>query len=257
MRPGPLVAVRATVISTRTQDQSMWNREFPIELKFLVSETQAERIASWASLHLALDPHAGAFRPDGYKVTSLYLDTPMLHVYHRRGSYARAKYRVRRYDESPTLFLERKCKVKGRVWKRRTEILGTELDRFLEPADTVSWNGRWFARRVEARGMVPTCVVSYDRIARIGASLNGPIRLTVDHGFLCRSAAGFDVPRLSDDRGFFTGKGVVELKYRVAMPGLFKALTREFGLSPARPSKYRAGVEGSGIFASLKEGIDA
>ena len=63
--------------------------EPPFELKFLVTEAVAARVAEWAARHLAPDPHAGGSREDGYRVTSLYLDTPGLDVYHRRGSFGR------------------------------------------------------------------------------------------------------------------------------------------------------------------------
>lgn len=101
---------------------------------------------------------------------------------------------------------------------------------------------------------MPTCYVSYERVARVDTSLNGPIRLTVDRDFLCRRASAFDLPDLSDGHVFFAGLGVVELKYRAAMPAPFKALVRDLGLSPAPASKYRAGVMGCVIGPGPREG---
>jgi len=94
----------------------------PFELKFLVTEAVAAQVVEWAARHLSTDPHAGGSREDGYRVTGLYLDTPGLDIDHGRGSFGHAKYRLRRYDSQTTLFLERKCKVKGRVRKRRTRV---------------------------------------------------------------------------------------------------------------------------------------
>lgn len=249
MPPGPVTEARPLATPTTPFARAKPISEPPFELKFLVNEALAERVAAWAAEHLAPDPHCGLSSEEGYRVTSLYLDTPRLHVYHRQGSYGRAKYRVRRYDTSPTLFLERKCKVRGRVRKRRTEILEEELGRLLDPKSLTPWTGRWFARRVEARGLVPTCLVAYDRIARMGPSRHGPIRLTIDRAFQCRASSTMEVPWLSDANTFYHGQRVVELKYRIAMPALFKTLMSEFGLTPARPSKYRSGVEGSKIQA--------
>jgi hypothetical protein len=229
----------------------------PFELKFLVTEAVAAQVAEWAARHLAADPHAGGSREDGYRVTSLYLDTPGLDVYHGRGSFGRAKYRLRRYDAQPSLFLERKCKVKGRVRKRRTRVESRELALLDATEYPRAWPGRWFGRRVSARGLLPTCHITYERVARVGSSLNGPIRLTVDRDFLCRRASAFDLPHLSDGHVLFAGQGVVELKYRAAMPALFKALVRDLGLSPAPASKYRAGVEGCVIGPGPREGADA
>jgi len=231
--------------------------EPPFELKFLVTEAVAAQVAEWAARHLSADPHAGGSREDGYRVTSLYLDTPGLDVYHGRGSFGRAKYRLRRYDSQPSLFLERKCKVKGRVRKRRTKVESGELALLDAPGGSPAWPGRWFGRRVSARGLMPTCHISYERVARVGTSLNGPIRLTVDRDFLCRRASAFDLPDLSDGHVFFAGLGVVELKYRAAMPALFKALVRDLGLSPTPASKYRASVVGCGIGPGPRERTDA
>ncbi len=66
------------------------------EIKFLVTPNRAGEIRDWACTKLALDPHAGG--RGNYRVTSLYFDTVKFDVFHSRGSYERAKYRVRRYD---------------------------------------------------------------------------------------------------------------------------------------------------------------
>lgn len=229
----------------------------PFERKFLVTAEQAARVVEWAARHLSPDPHAATAGGGVYRVTSLYLDTAGLDVYHRRGSYGRAKYRLRRYDEAPTLFLERKCKVKGRVRKRRTPVGPDELARLVDDRDPPGWPGRWFARRVSARGFLPICVVAYRRVAHVGDGARGPIRLTVDRDFLCRPASGFEHPWVDDGEVLFAGQGVVELKYRVAMPALFKALIREHGLIPARASKYRAAVGACGLNPGAREGSHA
>ena len=229
------------------------SHEPPYELKFLVSEAVTARVIEWAAAHLAPDPHAGASREDGYRVTSLYLDTPRLDVYHRRGSYGRAKYRLRRYDSAPTLFLERKCKVKGRVRKRRTEVRPEELEQLAAADLDPTWPGRWFARRMALRGLVPTCLISYERVARVGAGLAGPLRMTVDRSFLCRPSSTLAVPHLGEGEVLFAGQGVVELKYRVTMPPLFKSLLRELGLTPARASKYRSGIKSCGLGPGVRE----
>jgi VTC domain len=233
--------------------------EPPYELKFLVSEAKAAEVAVWASRHLAADPHAGASRSDGYRVTSLYLDTPALDVFHRRGSFGRAKYRLRRYDSAPFLFLERKCKVKGRVRKRRTKVEDGELDQLRTLVAPAGWPGRWFGRRVLARNLRPTCLISYERVARLGDGLHGPIRLTIDHDFLCRPASRLALPALDNGESlpFFMRQGVVELKYRTSMPSLFKTLLRDLELSPSAASKYRAAVMACDLRPAPSEETDA
>jgi hypothetical protein len=231
--------------------------EAPFERKFLVTEDQATRVAEWASLHLSPDPHAEAGAGGIYRVTSLYLDTDQLDVYHRRGSFGRAKYRLRRYNEAKDLFLERKCKVKGRVRKRRTLLEPEELAWLFAPIRPADWPGRWFARRIELRGLAPTSLVSYRRVARVGEDSYGPIRLTIDRDFLCGPAEGIHVPKLSGGPPVFAGLGVVELKYRTAMPSLFKTLIAEQGLIPAKASKYRAAVQACGLCPADGGGTDA
>jgi hypothetical protein len=251
------VALPTVESAPRRGTSSAGALEPPFERKFLVTEDQAARVAEWASLHLAPDPHAEAGAGGVYRVTSLYLDTAEMDVYHRRGSFGRAKYRLRRYDEAKELFLERKCKVKGRVRKRRTLVGPDELPLLFSSIRPADWQGRWFARRIELRGLVPTSLVSYRRVARVGEDSYGPIRLTIDRDFLCRPAEGLRIPRLSGGPPLFTGLGVVELKYRTAMPSLFKALIAEQGLIAAKASKYRVAVEACGLCPAAGGGPDA
>ena len=71
-------------------------------------------------------------------------------VFHRRGSFGRAKYRVRRYDESPRVFLERKLR-SSVVTKRRTLVNLEELARLRGEQLDRGWAGGWFHGRMLAR----------------------------------------------------------------------------------------------------------
>src|SRR5688572_2760812 len=86
------------------------NREFASETKFLVTPAVAEQIRDWARARLAPDPNASGESNDAYdayQITSLYFDTENFDVFHRKGSFGRSKYRIRRYGESEIAFLER------------------------------------------------------------------------------------------------------------------------------------------------------
>src|ERR1044071_4237055 len=96
------------------------NRPFASEIKFAVNPRLGESIREWARVRLAPDPNASGEGGDGYRITSLYFDTRQFDVFHRRGSYGRSKYRIRRYGSSAVGFLERKLKTRGLVSKRRT-----------------------------------------------------------------------------------------------------------------------------------------
>ena len=74
-------------------------REAAREVKFMVPLDVAARILEWSRSRLSPDPYAGGDAGDEYRTTSLYFDTEDLAVYHRRGSYRRSKYRVRRYGK--------------------------------------------------------------------------------------------------------------------------------------------------------------
>src|SRR5688572_30278953 len=97
-------------------------REFTSELKFVVDGALAHRIRDWARERLDADPHGGGAWSDEYRVSSVYLDTEARDVFHRRGSYGRSKYRIRRYEQNPMVFLERKLRTGTRLAKRRTTI---------------------------------------------------------------------------------------------------------------------------------------
>ncbi len=103
------------------------------------------------------------------------------------------------------------------------------------------WDGYWFHRRIAARRLRPLVQLSYVRTARLGMSGTGKVRMTID----------FDLRVLPlPDRAFLPGTGlplldgqnVVELKYCVALPAIFKQLIEQFALKMQPISKYRAGL---------------
>jgi hypothetical protein len=214
------------------------NREFASEMKFLVSSDLADQIRGWARGHLRPDPYAGGETGDGYRITSLYFDNEPFDVFHRRGSYGRSKFRIRRYGQEEVAFLERKLKTRGLLTKRRSVVKLDELERLSEPEAKKDWAGYWFHRRLLARGLNPVCQVSYRRTARVAMTPYGPIRLTLDDNLRALPAAGVwfseqEATPLMDD-------GIIlELKFRFGMPALFKYLVEEFALTPQPFSKYR------------------
>jgi SPX domain protein involved in polyphosphate accumulation len=171
-------------------------RGFSSEIKFLVDPAVAQRVREWARQHLKADPNGGGPYADEYRVTSLYFDTRGFDVFHRRGSFGRAKYRVRRYGELPILFLERKLKRDAFLHKRRT-IIPIErlpmLDRAAAPP--TAWDGTWFRRRLLARNLEPVCEIAYLRTARTGVAEGRPIRVTIDADVVAAPADDLRVSR--------------------------------------------------------------
>ena len=210
------------------------------EIKFVVDADTGERIRSWARSFLEPDPHgAGAFG-DEYRTSTLYFDTAEGDVFHQRGSFGRAKYRIRRYGRSDVIFLERKLRQPGLLVKRRTEAPIDFLDGRGDASEHWRRLGGWFERRLAARGLEAVCQLSYHRLARATATETGPARLTLDQTI---EAVAITSPRFSADDGLpvLRGRHILELKYRSHVPAVFKRLIEDFRLRPHAVSKYRLG----------------
>jgi hypothetical protein len=220
-------------------------RAFACESKFLVTAATGEAIREWARQHLTADPHGSGHSGDEYDTTTLYYDSPEYHVFHRRGSFGRSKYRVRRYGRRPLVFLERKLRRPGMLSKRRTLVPLDALTRLDEPL--TGWEGGWFQRRLQLRRLRPVCEISYHRLARTAAGAHGPIRLTLDEQLVVSSAARSAFGEGDERLRFLESWLVLELKYRHAAPPLFKELVEAFALRPVPVSKYRFGVAALGI----------
>jgi hypothetical protein len=206
------------------------------ELKFLLGAAQADQIEAWARGRLTPDPHG----VDGtYQTTTLYLDTPLLDAYHKSPGHRRSKYRVRRYGAGDLVHLERKIRRGDRVRKHREVLALGDLPTLLGPDGA----GTWFGRRVRERLFRPVCWVGYSRTALVGTTPGGPVRLTLDRRVVGTSAAAWMVPARVDGRELLPGGAVLELKFRSALPGLFRELLRMLPAQTGRGSKYARCVE--------------
>jgi hypothetical protein len=220
-------------------------RPFASEVKFLVDKDTGAEIRRWARAHLEPDPHGAGPFGDEYSTTSLYFDTENGDVFHRRGSFGRGKYRVRRYGASGNVFLERKLRRPGILAKRRTMVPLETLERLGAPETSADWAGAWFHRRLMLRQIRPVCQLSYARTARTSATPDGAVRLTLDEDVrvapvsLARFHSGAAVPVLETHM-------ILELKYRREVPLIFKRLVEAFVLVPQPASKYRLGVAALG-----------
>ena len=206
----------------------------------MVAADLGTRIQRWARTHLDPDPHGSGPFGDEYRTASVYFDNDTLDVFHRRGSYARSKYRIRRYHQEPSVFLERKMRQPAVLAKRRTWTPIGHLDQLGRVEVDEAWAGHWFHRRLLVRKLQPACQVTYARTAR-GVVRDGEmVRLTLDSGLAVQPVRGI---------GFASGEGtpvlddrmILELKYRGVLPAIFRRLVEEFALTPQVASKYRLG----------------
>jgi hypothetical protein len=213
------------------------------EVKFLVSPALALRLREFARTYFAPDGYGTGPFADEYDTATLYFDTDELDVFHRCGSYGRAKYRVRRYGDADTIFLERKLRQPGRLIKRRTGASMGALGVLSEERPRGGWDGAWFHRRLLLRGLHPVCQISYHRLARVLDAPDGWARLTLDDALRvtrrheARFSSGFETSFLGSDL-------ILELKYGPRLPSVCRRLVEEFALCPRSASKYRLGMAG-------------
>lgn len=199
-------------------------------------------------MHLDPDPHGTGPFADEYKTSSLYFDTDAGDVFHRRGSFGRAKYRVRRYGDAQVVFLERKLRRPGMLAKRRTIV---DLDglQYLDGGEAEpEWGGHWFHRRLLLRQEKPVCQISYARIARAASTIDGLARLTLDDDVRVTDARE---PRFTSEPGrlVLTRRMILELKFGRYLPAIFKRLVEELSLDSQPASKYRLGMAALGAVA--------
>ena len=218
------------------------------EQKFLVAPDVATRIVAWARAELRPDPHGdpqaaeggGSSSSGAYFVTTLYLDTPDFAVFHRAPELQGAKYRIRRYGAEPVAWLEKKVRTGDRVHKRRLRVDLPDIARLGAP--------RWFDEEVADLGLAPTCAVAYRRTAFLGSGDHGPFRLTLDRALEGTACRVWDLAAAGDPRHALVPDRVVcELKFRDALPHLFKQLLAQLGLEPSSFSKYRRLAVAAGL----------
>jgi len=226
------------------------------EQKFLVTPEIAARVVAWARAGMRPDPHGDPHAAEGggssssgaYFVTTLYLDTPDFAVFHRAPELHGAKYRIRRYGAEAVAWLEKKVRTGDRVQKRRVRVELPEIARLGAP--------RWFDEEVADLGLAPTCTVAYQRTAFLGSNDHGPFRLTLDHALEGRARRAWDLAAAGDPRhALVPDRVVVELKFRDALPHLFKQLLAEVGLEPSGFSKYRKTAVAAGL-VEARNGTD-
>jgi hypothetical protein len=225
------------------------NRGFASELKFLIPPALAEEIRDWARARVGPDPYGVGEMGDSYQVTSLYFDTQHFDVFHRKGSFARSKYRVRRYCLGEVAFLERKLRTRNLVSKRRSIVAVDELKRLGDAEVEDDWAGYWFHRRLLARALKPVCQISYLRTARVSMTGRGPIRLTLDQNIRALPVGGVAFDHFTEGALLSEEHCILELKYIRDMPAVFKHLVEEFALNPQRVSKYRLAASALGCVA--------
>jgi hypothetical protein len=213
------------------------------EVKFVLDAPLGAHVREWARRLLKADPYGTGPFGDEYHTSSLYFDTTELDVFQRRGSFGRAKYRIRRYSGADYAFIERKLRRPNLLIKRRTQV-GLEVVKAIERGDiTPTSPAWWFYERLRVRALAPSCLLSYHRTARNLPTPTGLARLTIDDGLHAAPARGCALDDVTvGGEAMLDGQVILELKFRGPLPGVFQDLLRTFGLTRTSASKYRLGM---------------
>ncbi|MBL9135781.1 MAG: polyphosphate polymerase domain-containing protein [Verrucomicrobiales bacterium] len=225
------------------------------EIKFPVPADRIAAVLDWMRAVLRPDPHGTGEHGDSYLVQSVYLDTPDFDVFHKRGSYGRAKFRIRRYGSDPSIFLERKLKRTGVVRKRRVPIQAGELGGLNAEANGQVWAGSWFHHRLALRRLRPVVRMTYRRVARFGDGPEGRFRVTLDRDVRAEKLEVIQAPQPFESDDLLGGGALLEVKFKETLPAEVKRLLEATGLSAGPFSKYRLGVKSCGL--AVEESTEA
>ena len=214
------------------------------EMKFLLPDTVARELQTWAMQHLSVDAFADPARDYSYQTTTVYLDTPAFDVLMAAPGFRTRKYRLRRYGNEPLVYLERKSRRGDKVKKRRAKVSESELAYFGQTqsdaeSPVTEWAGEWFREKVQRLDRRPVCRLTYDRSAFVKSSIEGPLRLTFDRQIRGVLTSDWAPTPVTEGRLILPGEVICEFKFRDALPAVFKQVIADMQLQPASVSKYR------------------
>ncbi len=232
------------------------------ELKYTLPVSMREAILAHARGHIEPDPHGELlpFGTRGYRVHSLYFDTPELSDYAERleRRQVRVRLRARTYGqlgERHPVFLEDKRKLDHWVVKQRVKIcnsdqlLATPGERpWAYWAERLTGKARYiadhFVRRVDGEGRVPVSIVHYMRESFADSRPEyREVRLTLDHALSATTQdLGLELRAPPDVDLLPPDYMVVELKFGGTQPGWMRTLVRELGLVSEPLSKFALSV---------------
>lgn len=234
------------------------------EYKYIISESLAREIADYTGCFASPDRYTLDAPPEGYRITSLYLDTPHL-LFHRakeRKESNRFKLRVRGYGDVPRApyFFEVKRKLNGVIHKTRAMVAEEDWQR---DADRLHLLLGAEARELDHRGLGefsrlkaiynagPSVLVSYTRTAW-ESHLETYGRVTFDRRLRCAAPSGYELTRadglwsyIDDPVSTELAESglVLELKFAQQAPRWMADLVQRFGIRNRGFSKYSTSVE--------------
>ncbi|MBK8100124.1 MAG: polyphosphate polymerase domain-containing protein [Planctomycetes bacterium] len=233
------------------------------ECKYLVPESVAQRVLRRVESFVTPDPFAARRSDHCYAISSLYLDTANLRLYHetRSGDAQRFKLRVRAYTDDPAvpIFVEIKRRIDRVVHKLRCPIprgwLPGLLDGHVPDVSALSPEKRRsleeFVRLQQSLRARPTLLVRYDRQAYMGRD-DDEVRVTIDRRLrvlpMPRPEVWVEHPRFLP---VSMGGVVIELKFTNRAPAWMLDTVQACDLRRISFSKYCNSVDRADPAAQL------
>lgn len=234
------------------------------ELKYLITEQKARRIAEFIGPYCVPDPYLKG--KETYVITSLYLDTPgrdMLWAKKTLQS-VRMKVRVRTYgiNADGPVFLEIKRRFNDVMVKTRVQVPEEHWSEVLRPGPDerfLSWVRRAskfrviqdFRAQCAVFNLEPVVLVRYNRQPFIGR-LEPGVRVTFDRGLRCCRESRPVLRKWDKDYRFIDAPGlfeskdslvILEMKFDHTYPLWMVELVRLFGLRRESFSKYTTSMD--------------
>jgi hypothetical protein len=225
-----------------------------LELKYLIDEATAESVRKAVLPYCDGDSFNGTCGR-GYKIRSLYFDSPSLVCFRakERGDGDRFKLRARVYDSTGPVSLEVKRKRGDVVWKARSAV---PRDIWVDAAQ--GWvvpkvkNPRAldrFARLFAEIAAEPKILVDYEREA-FSSREDGYARVTFDRNVKYAAVSEFDLdfpesqmlPVPTGVTSDFATAAILELKCEQFMPAWMAQLIHEHQLMRVGFSKYNTAL---------------
>ena len=223
------------------------------ELKYIVRIDEVDRIIADLESLTQPDDHGG---PEGYRVVSLYYDSPGLDFFWDKieGIKFRRKVRLRIYpgediEAVKEGMVEIKQRINRTVQKRRIKLPVDEAEQLcagslerddLDPLDRQVASEVQYI--VQAMHLAPTCITAYRRRAFVGGLYDAGLRITFDINVGCR-VHGLKVNQNAQNHLFLPPDwSIMEVKVNDAVPDWVTSLLARHGCQLRRVSKYCAGL---------------
>ena len=242
---------------------------FRFERKYLVTEPAADSIQQFVTTSLELDEHMAGADSVGYRVCSLYLDTPHLSLYRQsnEGIKNRRKLRIRFYDyrTDGVAFLEIKKRTGETVHKLRASVEKSCCDALLRGerlrasqlcgGDDIGCRTLDefcdYKQAYDADGVV---FVDYRRIAYVSRADN--TRVTFDRHLAARHYSPSLGISPAESATPVAVRGVVlELKYNGRAPRWMHDLVRTFNVQRCSFPKYVYCVDALNLAATHRNAL--